>query len=115
MFQFASERTQAVKAFVYYLYASRLLKRPPAAPRPAWWSRPIFCGWHEQTQLAFARDGASITKRYVDASLKAKAVCTQANHEKWLDTLERKNCKPGTIIVDALWQVASDINVVETL
>jgi hypothetical protein len=73
---------------------------PPveARVRPAWWTAPIFCGWGEQYHL-FEASGVS-----------AVAHATQANYDRFLETLEREGIVPGTIVLDDKWQAEYGTN-----
>lgn len=116
--QFADDRVKAIEAYVRHLRDRKLVSSPSERDRrarPAWWSRPMFCGWHEQRQLPFARDDRrSNSARFLESTIKAADTCTQANYQRWLLRLEEKNCKPGTIIIDAVWQTALDVHEVDT-
>jgi hypothetical protein len=73
---------------------------PPVAERerPGWWTDPIFCGWGEQFHL-FEVSGVS-----------AGAQATQANYDRFLETLERQGLRPGTVVLDDKWQTAYGTN-----
>lgn len=61
--------------------------------REEWWSRPIFCGWGEQNVSA-ARMGIS----------GGNVLATQAMYDSFLDIIDEKRLKPGTIVIDDKWQ-----------
>lgn len=65
-----------------------------AAPVPAWWREPIFCGWGAECQEA-ARTGTV-----------AAAGSSRGNYDRYLAVLARHGVKPGTITVDDKWQRA---------
>lgn len=88
----------------------RLLERrgvvPDSGPAGrAWWRRPIFCGWHEQTALGLKKNllrkkplsEIEITPLIFDE-------CTQRNHKAWINILRKNRVPVGTIIIDAAWQ-----------
>ena len=111
--QFAANRHAAVEAYVDHLYSSGALIKATSDPQPAWWARPIFCGWHEQMSLGFSRDETRLSRNYLETGARAQAACTQANYERWLKILDERGCRPGTVMIDALWQVAPDVNEVD--
>lgn len=78
----------------------RLGSAPPVADRdvPAWWTRPIFCGWGAQFHL-FETTGVS-----------AMAQATQANYDAFLARLEEHGLVPGTVVLDDKWQTAYGTN-----
>lgn len=65
---------------------------PERGERPAWWSKPMFCGWGAQT--ARARD----------TGVPAPALSTRAEYDGHLDHLQRQGLEPGTVVVDDKWQ-----------
>ena len=74
---------------------------------PKKWLEPIFCGWHEQVAITF--EGA---KRDDEMGTSVFNTATQKNYRRWLKILEKNNCKPGTIIIDAQWQLDKGNNIV---
>lgn len=68
---------------------------PPVSERerPAWWRRPIFCGWGAQCHLADS-SGVGIAADYA----------TQANYDAFLGRLEEEGIVPGTVVLDDKWQ-----------
>jgi hypothetical protein len=70
--------------------------RPRTAERdrPAWWSRPMFCGWG--AQMARARD----------TGRPAPALSTRAEYDRHLSHLDAHGLVPGTIVIDDKWQRA---------
>jgi hypothetical protein len=68
---------------------------PPAGP--AWWRRPIFCGWGAQCHLAGPAGHAPSLSR-------------QEHYDRWLDGLEARGIRPGTIVIDDKWQLAYGTN-----
>jgi hypothetical protein len=73
---------------------------PPVVERerPAWWTDPIFCGWGEQFHL-FETSGVS-----------PMAQATQANYDRFLETLAGEGLRPGTVVLDDKWQTAYGTN-----
>jgi hypothetical protein len=75
-----------------------------AAPRvtkrdvPAWWSKPMFCGWGAQCHLSSLGQGP------------APALATQANYDGFLGALEEHGLVPGTIVIDDKWQETYGLN-----
>ncbi len=75
-------------------------------PYDAWTYEPLFCTWHEQVALGIKQInrnnlGFAETEggaHYFDA-------LTQEKTLHWLAVLEQHNIKPGTIILDAKWQI----------
>jgi hypothetical protein len=68
---------------------------PPVEPRatPAWWARPLFCGWGAQVHVA------------QEAGLPWGATATQANYDGFLAALEANGLVPGTVTIDDKWQL----------
>lgn len=64
---------------------------PDPAAGPAWWNKPLFCGWLEQDFLA-GHNGD--TKEYA----------TQEAYEEMVRRIDRTGLRPGTIIIDDKWQ-----------
>lgn len=71
--------------------------KPPA--RPAWWSRPIYCGWGDQVTTAMFLEGVGRESR-------ALAYCIQGLYERWIRRLEQARVPVGTVIIDAGWSPA---------
>jgi hypothetical protein len=71
---------------------------PAARDVPAWWSRPIFCGWGAQCRLA-RMNGKP-----------ASGLADQASYDGFLDHLEREGVVPGTVVIDDKWQTAYGTN-----
>jgi hypothetical protein len=69
---------------------------PAPQPRnaPAWWSRPMFCGWGAQCHLAAA------------ARRPARDFATQESYDRFLTELAERGLMPGTIVIDDKWQEA---------
>jgi hypothetical protein len=67
---------------------------PPVRERdaPAWWSRPMFCGWGAQCHLSSLGQGP------------APALATQENYDRFLGALGEHGLVPGTVVIDDKWQ-----------
>lgn len=65
----------------------------PAAV-PAWWRRPIFCGWVEQ----WFRDGQT--------GKNIQSRCTEEEYTRMISRMENAGMDPGTVIIDDKWQSA---------
>jgi hypothetical protein len=67
---------------------------PPVRERdaPAWWSRPMFCGWGAQCHLASLGLGP------------APALATQENYDRFLGALDEHGLVPATVVIDDKWQ-----------
>jgi hypothetical protein len=63
-----------------------------SVPPPAWWLRPMFCGWGVQAQLAL-RSGRAIRDE-----------CRQGAYDRALEALAAEGLVPGTIVIDDKWQ-----------
>ena len=74
----------------------------PALPQPAWWSRPIFCGWGAQSALS------------QDHHVPAPALSNQRFYEEFTASLDDKGIDPGTIVIDDKWQASYGLNDVDT-
>lgn len=104
---FGESEWDTLRKHVEYQRAMGMIPEPHRNV-PEKWLEPIFCGWHEQgvtVDFGAARDdqaGADIFD-----------VCTEENHLKWLDILEKNNCRPGSVIVDAKWQIDTGNNVAD--
>lgn len=70
--------------------------RAPGRPKPAWWRRPIYCGWGDQEAVALMLEGAGRSRH-------ALAYCTQGLYERWTKRLDAMGVPVGTIIIDAGW------------
>lgn len=62
------------------------------AERPAWWAGTIFCGWGAQCAIA-ARTGQA-----------PQPLATQANYDRFLETLAEQGIVPQTVVIDDKWQ-----------
>ena len=73
---------------------------PPVTQRvaPAWWLKPMFCGWGAQCHLSTLGQGP------------APSLATQANYDTFLGALEEHELVPGTIVIDDKWQETYGLN-----
>jgi len=95
----ARDRDDVLKKHLQYGYRQGYYPRPRRRKPLAWWLEPIYCTWHDQVALARAttdRDGIGTGARAFD-------FCTQELADRWVRILERHDCKPGTVIIDAGW------------
>lgn len=69
--------------------------------RPEWWTRPIFCGWGEQSRHAM-KEGTL-----------AKHLSRRDRYDAWLATLAAHGVRPGTIVIDDQWQTTYGCNEVD--
>ncbi len=77
--------------------------RQPKKRLPAWWSKPIYCGWGDQVGLSLDLEGPG-------DEFRALAYCTQGLYERWIARLETANVPIGTIIIDAGWSPAGTLS-----
>ncbi|MEX2540981.1 MAG: hypothetical protein WD314_04205, partial [Trueperaceae bacterium] len=91
----------ALERHVRSLRAQRLVAQGNGAPRPAWWSAPIFCGWGAQCYLATQGE-----KRAPDEA-------RQENYRSFLEQLEARDLAPGTVVLDDKWQASYGENRVD--
>lgn len=89
---FANGPYEALAAHVRSLKELLLVPDVPPRPLPAWWCRPIFCGWGSQSHLA-ARGGGD-----------APALATEVNYRSFLATLADNGVSPGVLVIDDKWQ-----------
>ncbi len=78
------------------LYPAAYAQTPEA---PAWWRRPIYCGWGDQVTMAMHLEGVGPERR-------AMAYCTQGLYERWINRLDEAGVPFGTIIIDHGWSPA---------
>jgi hypothetical protein len=96
---------ESVARHSLYLRQAGLVEPEAAGSRPDWWSRPIFCGWGEQSYLSLQAQG--------DQRL-APAFCRQELYDESLATLEAHDIRPGTIVIDDKWQLEYGTSEVDT-
>jgi hypothetical protein len=70
--------------------------------RPAWWQRPIFCGWGAQCHLENTHGGL------------ARDYATQESYDAFLERLEANGLVPGTVVLDDKWQATYGRNEPDT-
>ncbi len=72
--------------------------RSPAERKkiPAWWRRPIYCGWGDQVGISLDMEGPGPESR-------ALAYCNQGLYQRWVDRLEKAGVPVGTVTIDAGW------------
>lgn len=76
-----------------------------AEAQPAWWSRPIFCGWGAQCARAAATTrGDPVTGPGTTTVTRAADLCRQDVYDQLLATLAGAGVDPGTVVVDDRWQ-----------
>ncbi|MBQ6163492.1 MAG: hypothetical protein IJK23_03350 [Clostridia bacterium] len=78
-----------------------------AGETPAWWKKPIFCGWNEQYNLRQAKRASG---EFADT----KALSTQKNYTEMLARIDRVGLRPGTVVIDDMWQTDYGRNEVDT-
>jgi hypothetical protein len=66
-------------------------------PSP-WWTRPIFCGWGEQSRTAKLEGGHPTS------------YARQDRYDAWLGLLADRGVVPGTIVIDDKWQTTYGCN-----
>ncbi len=101
-FDFADDAYTALKAHVDALRAAGYVPVPQKVEKPAWWRRPIFCGWGAQCEVAAQEKG------------RAPDYAQQSRYEGFLKTLEANGLQPGTVVLDDKWQLEYGENTVDT-
>lgn len=66
---------------------------------PAWWLRPIYCGWGDQVAHAMAQEGIGKERR-------ANAYCIQGLYERWISRIEAARMPIGTVTIDGGWSLS---------
>jgi hypothetical protein len=76
--------------------------------RPAWWARPIFCGWGAQAADAMAASAQASDQGQSrwPPLLPVSAFSTQDRYDHYLAELDRHGLRPGTVVIDDRWQRA---------
>ena len=90
----ASDEYEAVQRYCDALRGRGLVPTRGRGPVRDWWREPIFCGWGEQVSQEIHEGSPGL----------AADRATQANYERWLDTLEAHDIHPGTVVIDDKWQ-----------
>ncbi len=88
-----------VKNYSKWHYDIGLCKKRDFSDSPKWWSKPIFCGWGEQQNLA-----AKVVTGTTAPNAVSSTMATQENYEKMIQTLDDNDLPYGTTIIDAKWQ-----------
>ncbi len=70
--------------------------KKPSKPDPAWWDRPIYCGWGDQVTHSQWLQGVGPEPRAI-------ACAIQGLYERWINRLDSAGVPFGTIIIDAGW------------
>ena len=112
---FVAESEQAcLRGYCEQLYSSGIVASA-GVEKHDWWAEPIFCTWHEQVALTQqeAADGIRGMGEQ-EQGMDYFAKCTQENVNRWLQVLDQNGIKPGTIILDAMWQKEPSRNLVDT-
>ncbi len=68
----------------------------PAKPNPAWWDKPIYCGWGDQVTISQWLEGVGPEPRAISYAL-------QGLYERWINRLDAADVPFGTVIIDAGW------------
>jgi hypothetical protein len=100
----ASDPYAAIAAYRETLAADGLLPRLVEGDRPAWWSRPIFCGWGAQAAEAMAASSDGTQTPIWPPPLPVSSFSTQARYDHYLETLHEHGLTPGTVVIDDKWQ-----------
>lgn len=70
--------------------------KPRARKTPAWWRRPIYCGWGDQVGISLKLEGPGLESRCL-------AYCIQGLYERWTRRLDDAGVPIGTVIIDGGW------------
>jgi hypothetical protein len=79
--------------------------------QPAWWSRPLLCGWGHQCYQADLFRIRSTPERPTDNA--AHTLSTQANYRDLLDRVDALELPWGTVVIDARWFLAGGLKNVD--
>lgn len=110
--RFRFDAPDAYEAIAVYRRTLEADGRLPAAAsrstRPAWWTRPIFCGWGAQAADAMAETAAHAPAGAPwpswPPSVPVGSFSTQERYDHYLRTLESHGLRPGTVVIDDKWQ-----------
>lgn len=83
---------QGIATYRDFLVRAGAVRGTGERQRPAWWSRPMFCGWGAQCHLASVQGTT------------APEQCTQANYDRFLAELAEHGLVPPTVVIDDGWQ-----------
>lgn len=70
--------------------------RPSVSKIPAWWYKPIYCGYGDQVATSLVLEGPGFEPR-------SMGYCIQGLYERWTDRLDKAGVPFGTVIIDAGW------------
>jgi hypothetical protein len=70
----------------------------PTRAEPDWWTRPIFCGWGEQSRQAKL------------SGVHPTSLSRRERYDEWLGILSAHGVVPGTIVIDDKWQSTYGLN-----
>jgi Glycosyl hydrolases family 31 len=90
-FTFAYDPLDALASYTEWL-ESRGFATKATAHDVRWHHLPVFCGWAEQTVESTPFGEAP------------NQLATQANYEKWIAVLEKRDIPFGTLVIDDKWQ-----------
>lgn len=93
LFVTGDDAYDVVRHYSQWHYDQGWCAKRDRAQMPAWWSRPIFCGWGEQAALQ-KKHGGKAQGDYA----------TQKDYIWMSETLDAYDLHPGMIIIDAKWQ-----------
>jgi hypothetical protein len=85
------------------------LRRTGLAPvtrreKPAWWSRPMFCGWGAQCARAADEWGRDDSAGFLRSLPHAAEYARQSEYDTFLQALADWGIHPGTVVLDDKWQ-----------
>lgn len=99
--QFGAGPYQVLEAHVDSLRRRDFVPRVAETAQPAWWRRPIFCGWGSQSYLA------KVSGR------RAPELATEVNYRTFLATLANQEVSPGVLVIDDKWQASYGENLAD--
>ena len=73
-----------------------------SASAPAWWRRPIYCGWGDQVATSLWMEGPGAEER-------ALAYCIEGLYERWVRRLDEADVPFGTTTIDHGWAPAGSL------
>lgn len=100
----------AFSAYVQRMRADGLVASPNRR-QPAWWHRPIVCGWGHQCYQADLFRIRSPKERRPDNA--AYTLCTQTTYKDIIERLDAHNVPWGTLTIDARWFLAGGLKDVD--
>jgi hypothetical protein len=102
----AESADAALEEYVGHLRATGLVPSP-THEIPAWWHRPVFCGWGSQVawgRLAENKKLSLFDQGAIDTS--AGSFASQKAYEKMVELLEKHRLPYGTLIIDMGWSTS---------